>query len=464
MVGLFNELQPIDSYHLKMYEPLTHHDRQLLTMFYQPLVGSDAMSLYMTLWADAEQVDDSIYNHYHLMNVLSDPLQTIFQARIALEAIGLLNTYKKKELSNRHFIYELIPPLSAIKFFEDPLLSTFLFSKIGEKAYRLLRKRFSAAPIDLEQYEEVSRAFLDVYTPASVAKCDDIDIERIPAKVTEKGPRFDESTFDFNLMRAGLSEQMIPQSALTAVSTELISKLAFTYSLTPLDMQKVVMMAIDENLQLTDARLRRAAADFYKMNISKDAPTLTKNFAVEQIEKQDLTETASRDERHLHYLENANPIEVLRRFSNKEPMPIDVKLAERLIFTHNLPVGVVNVLLEYVYFRNDGKITNNYAERIASHWMSKKISTAREAMEISRLEHDKYMKWKEEGAQPSYQRRPVREEMLPKWFSEQQQPKEQKKQSKTIKATPKTKAKDASVEERRRKLREELKEMSKGVN
>ena len=43
-------------------------------------------------------------------------------------------------------------------------------------------------------------------------------------------------------------------------------------------MQKVVMMALDEDMQLPEARLRKAAADFYKMSVSKEAPVLQKVF------------------------------------------------------------------------------------------------------------------------------------------------------------------------------------------
>ena len=48
-------------------------------------------------------------------------------------------------------------------------------------------------------------------------------------------------------------------------------------------------------------------------------------------------------------------------------------------------------------------MTNKYVERIASHWMNKKIETAEAAMEISRQEHDKYTKWKNEGQKPAAQ-------------------------------------------------------------
>ena len=48
---------------------------------------------------------------------------------------------------------------------------------------------------------------------------------------------------------------MVPQSSLLSVPKHLIAKLAFLYSLNPLDMQKVVMIALDEDLQLREERL-----------------------------------------------------------------------------------------------------------------------------------------------------------------------------------------------------------------
>ena len=104
MVAVYKELQPVDSYKIILSHPFSDYDRQLLTLFYQPLIGSEAMSLFMTFWADAEQENEQEYSHYHLMNLLTMPLGPIFEARISLEAIGLLRTYVKREGDARSFL------------------------------------------------------------------------------------------------------------------------------------------------------------------------------------------------------------------------------------------------------------------------------------------------------------------------------------------------------------------------
>ncbi|WP_438311433.1 replication initiation and membrane attachment family protein [Sporosarcina sp. FA9] len=454
MAALYKELQPIDSYKIRLPQPFSDYDRQLLTLFYQPLIGSGAMSLFMTLWADAERGDEHEYNHYHLMNILTLPLGPVFEARISLEAIGILRSYLKVDGETRSFIYELLPPLDAKAFFTDPLLSTFLFSKIGEQAYRNLRTRFAIGVEMSKEYSEVSRTFLDVYKPTSNGySIESVEDKEIVGRIEADGIPFDKSGFDFDLLQSGLSEQMVPQSALASVSKEIIAKLAFLYSLTPLDMQKVVMMALDSDMQLPEARLRKSAIDFYKMSISKEAPVLQKVF-MQTAATSESTGTISRDDELINYLDNTPPLDMLRDLNGKEPMSVDVQLAEKLVNTHELPIGVVNVLMQYVHIRNDGKITNNYVERIASHWMNKKVKTAREAMEFSRTEHDKYMQWKNEGQKPAAQKRytNTREEKVPEWFFKKEE----------VQAVT-TKKSTFDVEEERRKLLEELGVSGNGV-
>lgn len=420
MIHLYKELQPKDHFEIVLPHYLSTNERQLLTLFYQPLTGPEAISLYLILWAEGEDILTETFNHYHLMNLLGMPIGKIFEARIALEAIGLLRTYRKDEGDSRLFIYELERPLDAEAFFQDPLLSMFLFSKIGEQAYRKLRKRF-VKKVDKEGYTEVSRSFIDVYKPIHTNVPQDFFETHVESKKGNYPFYF--SQFDFELLQAGLSEQLIPSRVFTFEVKENIAKLAFLYQLSPLDMQKVVLSALDDSMNITLERLRKAASDYYKLTISKEAPTFEKTFQkkLEQTDSKPLT----KDEELQYYLETTPPIQVLRDINNgKEPVPSSVELAEDLIVKHGMPVGVVNVLLEYVMLTTDMKLPRKYVERIADHWMRKNVQTAKEAMELARTERAQYNKWKLENeakksASPSNYKKPAykgREEKVPEWF------------------------------------------------
>ena len=424
MVHLFKEVQPSDHFKITLPNVLSTNERQVLTLFYQPLTGAEAISLYLTLWAEGEH-DDEEMTHYYLMNVLSMSIKQVFEARIALEAIGLLRTYRKSTNDARQFIYELVPPLDANSFFNDPLLSMFLFSKIGEYPYRKLRQRF-LKNVDKTEYEEVSRSFIDVYKPVHT----NIPVDNL--EVYERAKRdypFYYEQFNFALLKEGLSEQLVPSSALTVDAKEMISKLAFLYMLTPIEMQKVVLMALDDDMTLSGERLKKAAADYYKLTISKQAPKLTKTFShSDSTAATSETESMSREQERLNYLETTPPIQVLRDTNNGiEPIPASIKLAEDLLVLYKMPIGVANVLLEYTMLTTDMKLPRKYVEQVAEHWMRKNLKTAKEAMDLARQERDKYNKWKAESESPTSKpsKRPAytkkgRVEKVPDWFNNRQ--------------------------------------------
>lgn len=421
MVQMYKELLATDHFEIALPQALSSNERQLLTLFYQPLTGPQPVSLYLTLWTEGEDYTSGKMTHYYLMNVLGMSVREVFEARIALEAIGLLRTWRKDGEDSRTFIYEVMRPLEAREFFADPLLSMFLFSKIGEQAYRKLRNRF-CKQVDKQDYEEVTRTFTDVYKPVHMHVPQDM----LEDQEIERGYPFYYGQFDFDLLRAGLSEQLVPSSALTAESRLMIAKLAFLYKLSPLEMQKVVIMALDDSMKLPVERLKKAAADYYKITISKEAPKLAKTF--EKPADSPQVSKRTKEQELLDYLETTPPIQVLRDINKgKEPLSSSIKLAEDLMIKHEMPVGVVNVLLEYVMLTTDMRLPKNYVEKIADHWIRKNLKTAKEAMELARQERDKYAKWKTENEtktktktntpqKQSYKKSGGREEKVPDWF------------------------------------------------
>jgi len=91
--------------------------------------------------------------------------------------------------------------------------------------------------------------------------------------------------------------------------------------------------------------------------------------------------------------------------------------------------------------------------------MNKKVETAKAALEFSRDEHDKYMKWKNEGEKPTQRRGNVRDEKVPDWFYKTDK---DEKGEKIPKAKPAKK--DEAIEEERRKLLKELGITGSGLN
>lgn len=429
MAQHWQELIPIDRYLVTSNGLLHEYDRKVLTFLYQPLIGSTCLSLYMTLWAELEEnrLWSESSTHHLLMNLLSVNLKEIYEARLNLEGIGLLKTYVKSDDSGRSFIYELHPPLNPEQFFLDGMLNIYLYRKIGKNHFSRLKRFFSDKQKPLEEdYVEVTRAFQDVFasaTPGSLQYMQEHseELEAEPAQEFigrngQKPIQIDTSSFDFEMLMAGLNESLVPQKSLTKKVKEVISNLAFLYGISPIEMKNFILGAINEKDEIDIEDLRKGARDWYQFENYDQLPSLINRTqpAVHQVQ---LTEPKTQEEKLIRYYETTPPIVIFKELSGGvEPSVSNLKILEEVMIKYKLPPGVVNVLIEVVLRKTDMKFTKNFVESIASHWARLKIKTVKEAMEAAIKEERSFKESKKTGK--STKQKPIRTEVLPDWFDD----------------------------------------------
>jgi replication initiation and membrane attachment protein len=422
-------LIPIDRYLVTSNGLLHEYDRKVLTFLYQPLIGSTCLSLYMTLWAELEEnrLWSESSTHHLLMNLLSVNLKEIYEARLNLEGIGLIKTYVKSDDSGRSFIYELHPPLNPEQFFLDGMLNIYLYRKIGKNHFSRLKRFFSDKQKPLEEdYVEVTRAFQDVFasaTPGSLQYMQEHseELEAEPAQEFigrngQKPIQIDTSSFDFEMLMAGLNESLVPQKSLTKKVKEVISNLAFLYGISPIEMKNFILGAINEKDEIDIEDLRKGARDWYQFENYDQLPSLINRTqpAVHQVQ---LTEPKTQEEKLIRYYETTPPIVIFKELSGGvEPSVSNLKILEEVMIKYKLPPGVVNVLIEVVLRKTDMKFTKNFVESIASHWARLKIKTVKEAMEAAIKEERSFKESKKTGK--STKQKPIRTEVLPDWFDD----------------------------------------------
>jgi replication initiation and membrane attachment protein len=429
MAQHWQELIPIDRYLVTSNGLLHEYDRKVLTFLYQPLIGSTCLSLYMTLWAELEEnrLWSESSTHHLLMNLLSVNLKEIYEARLNLEGIGLIKTYVKSDDSGRSFIYELHPPLNPEQFFLDGMLNIYLYRKIGKNHFSRLKRFFSDKQKPLEEdYVEVTRAFQDVFasaTPGSLQymqeHSEELGAEPAQEFIGRNGQKpiqIDTSSFDFEMLMAGLNESLVPQKSLTKKVKEVISNLAFLYGISPIEMKNFILGAINEKDEIDIEDLRKGARDWYQFENYDQLPSLINRTqpAVHQVQ---LTEPKTQEEKLIRYYETTPPIVIFKELSGGvEPSVSNLKILEEVMIKYKLPPGVVNVLIEVVLRKTDMKFTKNFVESIASHWARLKIKTVKEAMEAAIKEERSFKESKKTGK--STKQKPIRTEVLPDWFDD----------------------------------------------
>lgn len=452
----WRELLPVDRYRVCASGLLHEHDRHMLTMLYQPLVGSKAIGLYNTLWSELKQYvsggEES--NHHALMIHMYMPLPEIYEERMKLEALGLLKVYVKKEQDIRSFLYELQPPLSPKQFFDDVVLNIFLYNRLGKTKYNKLKQSFLELEYDASAYSEVTHSFNDVFqsfSPSQIASLqEEVSVPSgfaAPGRTAGKAPSIWNDFFDFELFAEGLSA-LVPKKVLTASVKEAIVKLAYVYGMNALAMQNVVLGALTEHHTIDMEKLRKGARDWYQFENGSAVPVFSERVQPLDARTMQHKEPSSQEELLIQQLEQISPRELLKEISGgTEPTAADLKIIEDVMLSQKLLPGVVNVLIYYVMLRTDMKLSKTYVEKIAGHWARKKVTTVQDAMMLAKEENRQYQEWATSKKTPK-KRATTRKEQLPEWLEEQKQ------QS----AASKSQTESAvDLEEERRRLEEELK-------
>ena len=437
MAQHWQELVPIDRYTVSANGLLHDYDRKVLTLLYQPLIGSTCFSLFMTLWAELEEnrlwSDSS--SHHLLMNLLGMNLKDIYEARLKLEGIGLLKTFVKTEEGERSFIYELHPPLTPEQFFLDGMLNIYLYRKIGKNHFARLKRFFSDQQMPIEEgFMDITKAFQDVFssaTPGSLQYHQDLsdelsveDQKQFIGRQEPKTLQIDNQSFDFDLLEAGLNESLVPKKALTQKVKNVISNLAFLYQIDAIEMKNFILGAINEHEEIDIEDLRKGARDWYQFVNYDQLPSLI-NRTQPIINQVQLAEPKTQEEKLIRYYETTSPLTVFKELSGGvEPSNANLEILEEIMIKYKLPPGVVNVLIQVVMIKSDMKFTKGFVDSVASHWARKQLKTVKEAMEFAKKDEVSRAENKKAGKVSN--RKPIRKELLPDWFDKEKQKKTEK--------------------------------------
>ncbi|WP_182201054.1 replication initiation and membrane attachment family protein [Paraliobacillus salinarum] len=414
------KLLPSHGYNIHSNDVFTHMHIQSLMQLYQPLIGNQATSLFMTFLSQYLTTPNSKqpYTHHTLMQFVDLTLPQIYQARTRLEAIGLLETYQLDNENETVFIYQLIMPCTPAQFFSDGMLSQMLSHQIGIEKYNLLYQQFELdKDQDRQAGNNITASFDQVFHENPIV--DNGLVQPINTE-SNQGPNVDRSSISTNDLSQALVERMLPvEKILTANNIKLINQMAALYQLTTLDIEKALIWALSDEHLLNQKEFKAACLELYQQFTPVNDKPLK---VVNQREKvQPKSEKPmSKQDQFARMLEEISPRELLEDLSNgNQPSKQDLKMVADVMSQQGLTPGVMNVLIHYVMLKTDMKLTKSYLEKIASHWARKNVKTVRQAMTLAKSEHNKYQQWST-NKKPYYQKS-VKKEIVPDWFKKQKQ-------------------------------------------
>ena len=448
MNDAWKKLLPKDSYEVWYPQKLSNLAQEVITFLYQPIIGSDAFSIFWTLVG--EPTETSL--HAELLNTLDMGLPAFYEGRRRLEGVGLLETYQEST-DTQHWIYVLRRPVSAAVFFSDALLSTLLLDRVGEKKFQQLIDRFGEPALDMSGYEKRSASFAEVYglhperLQAGEGWLEKAKDQFVPETPLVLGEVLDWQLFDSIVAQAKVQ---IP----SAERRKQLSAYRQLYGLDELTMAQIYIAAADlESNEVTEKSLQREIYQRFQENrtqkiVPKEMPAEIKPADRGTYRKNSLLAEGFGEGEVAVILasEQMAPMVFLQSIKDQKKGYIanDERWAlEEVKRKSGLPDAVINILTHYVLVvQNRSVLNSKYLNSIANDWAQKELHTPEAAVQaVKQLAEN--ARTNTERRQPA--KRSGRKEKLPDWVQDK---------------VPKAEGKELTTTEKE-KLAERIKRLTK---
>ena len=264
---------PADTYTVINKTILTENDRKILTMLYQPIIGSGSINLFFTLWMDLDKNEfmSMEENHHHLMTSMSMPLDKIVSAREKLEAIGLLKTFYKEREDSNNYVYELFSPISASEFFSHPILNIVLYNAVGKTEYMRITNYFKLPKININDYEDITKEFSEVFSSTPSTTFEN-NIQNVKSS-NFIGISLD-NKIDFDYLISSMPKETINEKTFTKDIRKLLNDLSWIYNLTIDELKNIILSSLNSKNMIDKTVLRKNARNYYQYQNNGKLPSL----------------------------------------------------------------------------------------------------------------------------------------------------------------------------------------------
>lgn len=381
-----NSVLPADLFVVVNKTTLSDKDRNLLMLLYQPIVGSLSIGLYYTLWSylDKSELVSGEWTHHHILRDMMISNAELQDAKVKLEAIGLIKTYCKLGNINS-YVYELYSPISAYEFINNPLLNMALFNAVGKLEYERIINYFRIPKINLKEYEDVTSKFSDVFAFSNISVADNLmyDIKKSNYRKLEIL-----SKIDLNTILSLISDDMLNKKSLTKDTKDFLYKISYIYNYDNDDIVELIRNSLTDKHTIDKKLLQENANKYYRYDNMGKLPSIIYKNQPEYLRKENL-DTSNRS-KIIYQFETTSPYDFINsKCKTGKPTSSDLAIISYLLIDLNLKPGVVNVLIDYVLKINNNKLVKNFVEVIASQWSKSGVETVEEAMELAGKEHNK---------------------------------------------------------------------------
>lgn len=415
-VAKWSELHPRDCVTVTQQVWLTHRELQFVTQLYVPFLGTKATTLYLVLFAELspQTYQSDVMRLADLLALVNMGIPDFYQARVRLEAVGLLKTYRFEDTDTvtTQYTLELQAPASPRLFFKDALLSTLLMNQVGHQRFSTLQKRFMHQTFPTAG-EEITVPFNEGFQlPYNVNQYRrNLELEkRMILDIKQQEAVVREVDLDWELLTELLKSQFVNEHALTKDVRQMIEALRLYYGLSEREIAQYVIYAADLSTGEIDSdelmKIVMEASEQLGQTVTvnlAEAPTSVESAVVEVAAKEStsteepVTQTptiepkpalSSGMQQIIRLAQELTPFDFITSIKKQRNGYVtkgEQRLLMDLIQLSQLPTSVINILVHYLLVvKNNPTLTKNLTDTIANDWGQKGITDAEQAIELVR--------------------------------------------------------------------------------
>jgi len=370
-----------DFFSIRRASIITDNDRIVLTKLYQPLIAHQGLAFFLTLEAlHDQQFGDTPLSHEDLMRQTQMTINDLSLAKAHLEAVGLIKSYYKQRTGYGEWVYELYAPKTPAEFFADVVFSGMLAELIGTEDAQKWRLSF-AKPQNLEGFEEISATFGEVFHPDFTKPA--FGMSGSDAKLFSRQTLSAQGSFDRGAFIAEIAKKsQINTATFKPDLLDDIEKKAALYGIDELAMAELIIATYTGDVS--------EPIDFRKLT---QLVSMESKFPFSKTRRQAKTKISSDTNKamKIKLMEETSPLDYFRiRNFNNPPASADIRILGDIQKSYDLPLAVINALVDYVLEIAEMTFPRALVEKVAAALARSRVGSALEAMEyLKKTTHKK---------------------------------------------------------------------------
>ncbi|MGI6771365.1 MAG: hypothetical protein GX546_01145 [Acholeplasmataceae bacterium] len=345
---------------IQIQQIISHEELKVLTLLYQPLLGTKPYTLYLTLYtlSNLETGISQEFQQKDLLDMLNLKSKEHISCRNKLEALGLLVVFQNGD----EYIYSLKSPMTAKEFLNDTIFGSYLQDQIGETQMKNLIAEFRLSQVDLTSYDNITKSFNEVYEIKQVELLNTGNHLRGSGK--NNGTKIINDKFNYESFLELIPNRYKRGHLFNPVVKSNLEKIAFIYQFTSEDMYEVYLNSSTKGELPSEEKLRLQASLYYQ-----------------KIHESSKPEIVLKTDSIADKLDSISPQDIIKMYSKRDNISVDLDTAVAFSQRNDATLGIINAIILYTIKEKEGILPNyTYLEKVLTTWQNNGVKTTEDAV------------------------------------------------------------------------------------